>query len=110
VHALGYMHNDLKLENILIGHKDPNKIYLIDFGLAQKFLEEDGSHKKKEQLHYFSGNFMFASLNSCRGNSKSRRDDMESLFYLTAFLINEVRLPWSEFEGGIREMVNKRLS
>jgi serine/threonine protein kinase len=46
--VLGYMHNDLKLENILIGHKDPNKIYLIDFGLAQKFLDENDKHKKKE--------------------------------------------------------------
>lgn len=34
LHSLGYVHNDIKLENILIGYKDPGKIYLIDFGLS----------------------------------------------------------------------------
>jgi len=34
LHSLGHVHNDLKLENVLIGHKDPDVIYLIDFGLA----------------------------------------------------------------------------
>jgi len=28
------MHNDIKLENILIGYKDTAKIYMIDFGLS----------------------------------------------------------------------------
>jgi serine/threonine protein kinase len=32
---LGWVHNDIKLENILIGYKDPSRIYLIDFGLSQ---------------------------------------------------------------------------
>lgn len=30
---MGYVHNDIKLENILIGYKDPEIIYLIDFGI-----------------------------------------------------------------------------
>ena len=76
MHEIGYVHNDLKLENILIGKKDPNTIYLIDFGLACKYLNEDGSHTEKKFVNKFSGNFMFASLNSCRGNTKSRRDDI----------------------------------
>lgn len=33
-HKTGFVHNDLKPENIVIGNKDPEKIYLIDFGLA----------------------------------------------------------------------------
>jgi serine/threonine protein kinase len=24
MHSLGYVHNDLKLDNILLGHKDPD--------------------------------------------------------------------------------------
>ena len=31
---MGFVHNDIKLNNILVGHKDPKVIYLIDFGLA----------------------------------------------------------------------------
>ena len=39
LHELGYVHNDIKLENILVGKKDPENIYLIDFGLAIKYRE-----------------------------------------------------------------------
>ena len=76
LHNIGYVHNDLKLDNILIGYKDPSKVFLIDFGLSCKYLDENGQHIKKEHIKKFSGNFMFASLNSCRGNNKSRRDDI----------------------------------
>ena len=73
---MGYVHNDLKLDNIIVGHKDPQQIYLIDFGLTCKYLLDDGTHSKKKYIEKFSGNFLFASLNSCRGNNKSRRDDI----------------------------------
>lgn len=76
MHEIGYLHNDLKLENILVGDKDPENIYLIDFGLSVKYRQANGSHVSKNFINKFSGNFMFASLNSCRGNTKSRRDDV----------------------------------
>ena len=41
LHTLGYVHNDLKLENIVAGKNDPNNIYLIDFGLASPYLARD---------------------------------------------------------------------
>lgn len=110
LHSLGYVHNDIKLENILIGHKDPSKIYLIDFGLSQSYIDrETGKHIEKKNLAYFSGNFMFASLNSCRGNNKSRRDDIESLFYLIIYLYNSNYLPWRDFRGTFKQMVIQRL-
>lgn len=100
------MHNDIKLENILIGYKDPAKIYLIDFGLSQLFIEaQTGHHVQKTNLSYFSGNFMFASLNSCRGNNKSRRDDIESIFYLMIYLYNNNYLPWRDFKGTFKQMI-----
>jgi serine/threonine protein kinase len=68
----------LKLENILVDHKDPNRVHFIDFGLAQSFVDQDGKHVEKAYMRKFSGNFLFASLNSCRGNNKSQRDDVES--------------------------------
>jgi casein kinase 1 len=97
MHELGYVHNDIKLDNILVGFKDPSCMYLIDFGLTCKYLNEDGTHIKKEFLRKFSGNFLFASLNSCRGNNKSRRDDIQSCLYLMIYLLNNNTLPWSNF-------------
>lgn len=106
---MGYVHNDLKLENILIGHKDADRLYLIDFGLAQTFISPQGAHMEKEYVRKFSGNFLFASLNSCRGNNKSRRDDIESIFYLMIYLYNNNYLPWRDFKGSFKQMVIQRL-
>jgi serine/threonine protein kinase len=98
LHSLNIMHNDIKLENVLVGKNDASKLYLIDFGLANTFVDDDGNHTTKNYLMKFSGNFLFASLNSCRGYNKSRRDDIESLVYLLIYLLNGSQLPWSSFE------------
>ena len=98
LHKLKFVHNDVKLENILVGHNDTDVLYLIDFGLATVFQLEDGKHVEKQQLFKFSGNFLFASLSSCRGYNKSRRDDIEAAFYILIYLINGCKLPWSDFE------------
>lgn len=88
MHELNFVHNDVKLENILVGHDDMDILYLIDFGLASHYLDDNGDHIKHTQLNRFSGNFLFASLNSCRGFNKSRRDDVESAFYVLIYLLN----------------------
>lgn len=103
MHSLGFVHNDLKLENILIGFRDPSLLYLIDFGLSYSYLKIDGQHKEKKYTGNFSGNFLFASLNSCRGNNKSRRDDVESALYIMIYLLNDKYLPWLELESKIRK-------
>ena len=89
------MHNDIKLENICIGHHDTDRIYLIDFGMAEKFKNSNGTHIERRNLGIFSGNPLFASSNSCKGYNKSRRDDIESVFYFLIFLLNNNELPWS---------------
>lgn len=103
LHQLGYVHNDLKLDNIIVGHKDPQQIYLIDFGLSCKYYEEDGTHSKKKYVEKFSGNFLFASLNSCRGNNKSRRDDVQSCMYIMCYLLNNNYLPWCDFHKKFKD-------
>jgi casein kinase 1 len=45
LHKLGYIHRDLKPENICTDlKKNSDKIYLIDFGLSKKYIEDDGKH------------------------------------------------------------------
>jgi hypothetical protein len=42
-------------------------------------------------------------MNACRGFTKSRKDDLESLLYLLAYFINNNKLPWSTI-GLFRQM------
>lgn len=120
LHELGYVHNDLKLDNFLIGLNDPKIIYLIDFGISTTYLNPDNTHIKKLKYTSFSGNFIFASLSSISKYSQSRRDDIQSLFYVMIFLLYG-RLPWSDFgkkfkrnnytfEDYLRERVNIKYS
>lgn len=102
LHDIGFCHNDLKLDNILVGLNDPNIIYLIDFGIASKYIQADGSHIAYLKYKKFSGNFMFASLNNLSKLSESRRDDMQSLIYIMLYLLNNSRLPWSDFDKNPR--------
>jgi serine/threonine protein kinase len=116
LHSVNFVHNDLKMENIVIGKNNPHKLYLIDFGMSQTFVDETGKHITKKDLGKFSGNFIFASLNSCRGYNKSRRDDLESLLYMLIYMLNGGQLPWSNFEDrfcaetfDLRLMLRERL-
>ena len=88
LHSVKLVHNDLKLENIVVGVRDPSQLHLIDFGLTQSLVDKNGKHIQKCYMKNFSGNFMFSSLNSCRGFNKSRRDDIESIFYILIFMLN----------------------
>ena len=92
---MNFLHNDLKLENILIGAHDPDQIYLIDFGLARNWKDLiSHKHVPKFKLFKFQGNLVFASKNQCQGYRTSRRDDIQAAFHILIFLLNSGRLPW----------------
>ena len=45
----GYIHNDIKPDNIMIGNfkkdaKLKKDIYLIDFGISKSYLDKNGEH------------------------------------------------------------------
>ena len=89
MHEMGFVHNDLKLENMVVGHQDSNRLYLIDFGLTSRYRDEvTGELLPKINLSKFTGNFMFASMNQCRGNTTSRRDDIEAAIHILVYLIS----------------------
>eukprot|EP00347_Sterkiella_histriomuscorum_P003421 403364357 len=97
LHKLGYVHCDLKPDNILIG-TDPavdHNIYLIDFGLAHYYLTPRGRHIAPPKKASFKGSISYCSLNVLNKQHPSRRDDLESMLYVILFLLNG-QLPWHE--------------
>ena len=88
LHELKYLHNDVKPDNIVIGNDDPDKIYLIDFGISTRYLDCHGNHLKKKDTKRFRGSFLFASLSVSQGYSPSRRDDIQSAFFVLIYLLN----------------------
>lgn len=42
IHSLGYIHRDIKPDNFLMDTQNHLKVYLIDFGLAKKYIDESG--------------------------------------------------------------------
>lgn len=93
IHARGRLYRDFKPENVMLGHD--NRVYLIDFGMSVPYLSEDGSHIPEGKGKRASGTLWYVSVNTDRGMEQSRRDDLESLFYLL-ILLYKSRLPWMD--------------
>lgn len=97
VHSVGYIHADVKASNLLLGFGkgNENKVYLVDFGLACRYMT-NGVHKEyKEDLRKaHDGTIEFTSRDAHIG-AHSRRGDIEILGYnLLQWLC--CRLPWEE--------------
>jgi tau tubulin kinase len=60
---------------------------LIDFGLARKYVNEDGSHMAARSDASFRGSTAYASVHAHRNEDLSRRDDLWSWFYMLLELV-----------------------
>ena len=94
LHDKKIIHRDIKPENFLIGRKNKERtIYLIDFGLSKKYINDNNIHIPLKKDRNIIGTVRYISMNTHQGLEQSRRDDLESLFYIIIYFIKG-ELPW----------------
>ena len=65
VHSRNFVHRDIKPDNFLIGTgKRLHKMYIIDFGLAKKYIQKDGNHILYKENKNLTGTARYASINT----------------------------------------------
>ncbi|KAI6180570.1 Protein kinase domain-containing protein [Aphelenchoides besseyi] len=83
-HKLGRIHRDIKPSNFVQGREDDtNTIYLIDFGMAVRFCT-DPTKMPRLSAYGFIGTKVYASRATHKRKPQTRRDDMESWFFVVS--------------------------
>nr|XP_043902209.1 serine/threonine-protein kinase VRK2 isoform X1 [Solea senegalensis] len=96
IHENEYVHADIKAANLMQGHRDPDQIYLADYGLSYRYCP-DGHHKeyKESPKKGHNGTMEYTSLDAHKGVDPSRRGDLQILgFCLLHWLCGS--LPWDK--------------
>jgi serine/threonine protein kinase len=93
IHDKGYVHRDIKPDNFVLDTNNGQKLYCIDFGLAKKYIKNNGDHISFKKTNKFCGTARYASIAAHKGHEHSRKDDLESIGYLLVYLYRG-KLPW----------------
>ncbi|KIP07361.1 hypothetical protein PHLGIDRAFT_71282 [Phlebiopsis gigantea 11061_1 CR5-6] len=100
LHNRNLVHRDIKPANLLMGPRHSSTLYIVDFGFAMPFRDNNtGAHIPMYTIRdSLVGTPRFASLNGHKGRCLSRRDDIESATYVLLYLAAGA-LPWAGCPG-----------
>ncbi|XP_069064376.1 serine/threonine-protein kinase VRK1 isoform X1 [Pleurodeles waltl] len=96
IHEHEYVHGDIKASNLLLHYKNPDQVYLVDYGLAYRYCP-GGVHKeyKEDPKRCHDGTIEYTSIDAHKGVAPSRRGDLEILGYcMVQWLCGQ--LPWED--------------
>jgi serine/threonine protein kinase len=88
IHSKGYVHTDIKAENMLLKQNDTSQMYLLDFGLCGKYKDKYAPDPNKAH----NGTLEYVSRDGHCG-VQSRRGDLEILGYNMVHWAGGI-LPW----------------
>ncbi|CEF62871.1 Asator [Strongyloides ratti] len=100
VHEAGFIHRDVKPQNMAIGGvvTTIKIIHLLDFGLSRGYTIINNQVtviREKRNNVLFRGTSRYCSINAQKNMEQGRNDDLWSLLYVLSEFIQP--LPWSKF-------------
>ena len=98
LHNKGFLHQDIKPENILVDYRNMVKIFLVDYGTSGEWRVNNSSeHVEQIKSNKIVGTARYSSINNHSGMLQSRCDDLQSFGYVLIYLAKS-SLPWQGFK------------
>ena len=110
IHSKNYLHRDIKPENFVVGFGEKScMIYAIDFGLSMLYrVPPRNNHISYSIGKSFAGTARYVSISAHLGCEQSRRDDLESILYVTLYFLAG-KLPWQGMHADSKQDKYKKI-